>query len=104
MTCALLRARAGERVTLVEKSPHLGPALRGFVRCGTYLDSGFHYAGSLGPGGLVPELLERLGVKDALDGAVCIHDAVDHVRFSDPAFEFSFPQGWESLERALLDQ
>jgi all-trans-retinol 13,14-reductase len=52
----------------------------------------------------VPELLERLGVKDALDGAVCIHDAVDHVRFSDPAFEFSFPQGWESLERALLDQ
>lgn len=89
---------------LVEKSPHPAPALRGFVRGGTYFDSGFHYAGSLGPGGLLPELLESLGVAETFDGTVCIQDAADHVRFSDPAFEFSFPQGWEKLKHALSEQ
>ncbi len=104
LTCALLRARRGERVALVERSPHLAPTVRGFVRCGTYLDCGFHYAGSLGPGGLLQELLEALGVAEALNGAVCIRDTVDHVRFSDPTFEFSFPQGWERLEQKVCEQ
>ncbi len=86
---------------LIEKSARLSPTLQGFTRGGTYLDSGFHYAGSLGQDGLLPELLRRLGVGDALDGAVCMPDMVDRVRFSDPVFEFSFPQGWEKLTRAL---
>lgn len=104
LTCALLRATKGQRVVLVERSPHLAPTLRGFVRRGTYLDSGFHYAGSLGPGGLLLELLEKLGIAEALDGAVCLRDTVDHVRFSEPAFEFSFPQGWEALEQELCQR
>ncbi len=101
LTCALLGARRGEHVLVVERSGHLSPALYGFVRQGTYMDSGFHYVGSLGPEGLTRYLLQELGLVELLGDAVDIPDAIDHVRFLKPAFDFSFPQGWESLERDL---
>jgi all-trans-retinol 13,14-reductase len=101
LTCALLLARRGEHVLVVERAGHLSPALHGFVRKGTYMDSGFHYAGSLGPEGLTRHLLQELGLIELLDGAAHIPDTIDHVRFVKPAFDFSFPQGWEALERDL---
>ena len=103
LACALLRARKGERVAIAERSPHLSPALHGFVRQGTYMDSGFHYAGSMGPGGLMHCLLDELGLADLLNGVAHTLDKVDHVRFLKPAFDFSFPQGWEMLEQDLCN-
>ncbi len=101
LACALLRARRGERVAVAERSPHLSPTLRGFSRRGTYMDSGFHYASSMGHDGLLHWLLCELGLADQMAGATHTPDTVDHVRFSKPAFDFSFPQGWEMLERDL---
>jgi all-trans-retinol 13,14-reductase len=101
LTCALLRARRGEHVLIVERSGHLSPALYGFVRQGTYMDSGFHYAGSLGTEGLTRHLLHELELIELLDGAVPIPGAIDHVRFLKPAFDFSFPQSWEPLAQDL---
>ncbi len=114
LACALLLARRGERVPkrdasrlgsqhvlVVERSGHLSPALYGFARQGTYMDSGFHYAGSLGPDGLTRQLLQELELVELLDGAVQLPDTIDHVRFLKPAFDFSFPQGWDALERDL---
>ncbi len=98
---ALLRARRGEHVLVLERSEHLSPALYGFVRQGTYVDSGFHYAGSVGPEGLTRSLLQELGLVEWLDGAVQTPDTLDHVRFLKPALDFSFPQGWASLEQDL---
>jgi all-trans-retinol 13,14-reductase len=103
LACALLRARRGERVAVVEQSTQLSPTLHGFVRQGTYMDSGFHYAGSVGHDGLLRHLLHELGIGGLLNGAVRSLDTVDHVRFLEPAFDFSFPQGWEALEKKLCD-
>jgi all-trans-retinol 13,14-reductase len=101
LACALLRARRGEHVLVVERSEHLSPTLYGFVRQGTYVDCGFHYAGSLGPEGLTRYLLHELGLAELLSDAVYLPDVIDHVRFLKPSFDFSFPQGWELLERDL---
>ncbi len=101
LACALLRARRGDRVAIVERSPRLSPTLEGFVRWGTYMDSGFHYAGSIGHDGLLRHLLHKLGLAGLLDGAVRSLETVDRVRFLRPAFDFSFPQGWERLEQRL---
>jgi all-trans-retinol 13,14-reductase len=65
------------------------------------MDSGFHYVGSLGPEGLTRYLLQELGLAELLGDAVDLPGAIDHVRFLKPAFDFSFPQGWEALERDL---
>jgi all-trans-retinol 13,14-reductase len=97
----LLRARKGERVVIAERSGHLSPTLRGFVRRGTYMDSGFHYAGSMGPDGFMRRLLHELGLAEPLDKAVYTLDTIDHVRFLKPAFDFFFPQGWDALEKEL---
>jgi all-trans-retinol 13,14-reductase len=101
LACALLRARRGAHVVVAERAPHLSPALYGFTRQGTYLDSGFHYAGSLGSEGLTRYLLQELGLAGLLRDAVHIPDTIDHVRFLKPALDFSFPQGWESVEEHL---
>jgi len=100
---ALLRARRGERVAIVEKSAHLSPVLRGFVRRGVHMDSGFHYAGSMGRDGLLRHLVHELGIAETFDGVVRTLDTIDRVRFLEPAFDFSFPQGWEALEQRLCD-
>ncbi len=86
---------------MVECAPHLSPALYGFKRQGIYLDSGFHYAGSIGKDGLLRHLLMQLGIWGALEENLCTIDLFDRVRFLKPAFEFAFPQGWEPLEQAL---
>jgi all-trans-retinol 13,14-reductase len=101
LACALLRARKGERVALIEKSEHLSPTLHGFVRGGAHMDSGFHYAGSMMPDGLLPHLLAEMGISDGLNGTVCAPETVDRVRFAQPSFEFCFPQGWEAVEQGL---
>jgi all-trans-retinol 13,14-reductase len=100
---ALLRARRGDHTVVVEKSAHLGPALRGFVRRGVRVDSGFHYAGSLGPEGLLRRLVDRLGLGATFDGVVHTPEVVDRIRFVEPAFAFDFPQGWPALEQRLGD-
>jgi len=101
LACALLRAHKGERVAVIERSARLSPTLEGFVRRGTYMDSGFHYAGSIGHDGLLRHLLHKLGLSGLLNGAAHSLDTVDRVRFLRPAFDFSFPQGWETLEQRL---
>ena len=98
---ALLRARKGERVALIEKGPHLSPTVHGFVRGGAYIDSGFHYAGSMMPDGLLPHLLAEMGIGDGWNERVCAPETMDRVRFSQPSFEFRFPQGWEAVEDGL---
>jgi all-trans-retinol 13,14-reductase len=103
VVCALLRARKGEKVAVVERSPHLSPTLNGFVRRGIYMDSGFHYAGSMGHDGLLRHLLHELGIAKLLNKAIHKLDTVDHVRLMKPAFDFLFPQGWESIEQSICN-
>jgi all-trans-retinol 13,14-reductase len=103
VVCALLRARKGGKVAVVERSSHLSPTLNGFVKCGIYMDSGFHYAGSMGHNGLLQHLIHELGIAKMLNKAVQTLDTVDHVRLMKPAFDFLFPQGWESIERSLCN-
>ena len=50
MASAIILAKSGYRVCLIEKSRKLAPMIRGFKRKGLYFDTGFHYTGSLGDG------------------------------------------------------
>jgi all-trans-retinol 13,14-reductase len=101
--CALLRARKGEKVAVVERSPYLSPTLNGFVKHGIYMDSGFHYVGSVGHDGLLRYLLGELGIDNLLNKASQTSEAVDHVRIMKPAFDFLFPQGWEAIEQSFCN-
>lgn len=57
----------------------------------------------MGPDGLLRRLLGKLGVDGALDEKICTLDRFDRVRFLEPAFDFSFPQGWEALTQSFCE-
>ena len=62
MSAAVLLARQGLSVTLVEKHPRLAPLLRGFRRQGVHFETGFHFAGGLERGGLLRAWLKAMGL------------------------------------------
>ena len=102
LTCALLQARKGRRVVLVEKAPHLSPTLWGFERFGTYFDTGFHYAGSVGEDGLLSHLVHQLGLDGQLPTDIR-PDVYDRVRFQTAGYDVPFHQGWDALEVGLAE-
>ena len=83
MTAALLLARQGHQVALLEAGPQPAPLLRGFRRDGLHFDTGFHCGGGLGPDGLFRNWLTALGLMRHLPPEA----------FSDREEIFSFPDG-----------
>ena len=64
ITLALLLARAGRSVTLVECLPWIGGYLRRFVRQGMYFDTGYHFSG--GFTSVMPQMAQVLGIADVM--------------------------------------
>ncbi len=62
LTAALLLAKNGRQVTLVEKLPHIGGFLNRFNRGGLRFDTGFHFTG--GFDGILSDFLELLNLQD----------------------------------------
>lgn len=63
LTLALLLARAGRRVTLLEAQPEIGGYLRRFTRDGLRFDTGYHFSG--GYTNIMPQMMHVLGMDDA---------------------------------------
>jgi all-trans-retinol 13,14-reductase len=100
MTAALLLARRGRAVTLVEKKAAVGPTLRGFSRKGVHFDTGLHYAGGLSPGAPLLRYFRLLGL-DGLPLADFNPQGFDRIRFPDAGREISLPVGCGALTDAL---
>ena len=64
LTLALLLAKAGRQVVLIEKQPEIGGYLRRFTRQGIRLDTGYHFSG--GFNGLMTQMLQALGIADGI--------------------------------------
>ena len=62
LTVAALLAKKGKSVTIIERTPRLGGALKRFSRQGVSFDVGFHYTGCLSDGEILSMLWEYLGV------------------------------------------
>ena len=103
MTSALLLARHGHRVTLVEKFPKPAPTLRGFTRHGVSFDTGLHYLGSWGPGEILDTYFNYLGLTN-LERAPYDAHGFDRMRFLNDAREFDLPFGYDRLQTCLSDR
>ncbi|MFA6713924.1 MAG: FAD-dependent oxidoreductase [Victivallaceae bacterium] len=64
MTMALLLAKAGKKVLLLEKAKRIGGLMQRFKRRGLPFDTGFHFTS--GFGGIMDNLLSMLGIDDAV--------------------------------------
>jgi all-trans-retinol 13,14-reductase len=103
LTSALLLARNGYSVALVEKAGHTAPLLRGFSRRGVHFDTGFHYAGGMGKGEPLDVFFRYLGLSDRLSSFPFDASGFDTIRTVPNGFEFRFPSGYDFLLENLVE-
>lgn len=102
LTSALILARNGYSVALVEKAGHTAPLLRGFSREGVHFDTGFHYTGGMGKGEPLDVFFRYLGLSDRLSGFPFDALGFDTFRTVRDGFEFRFPSGYDPLRENLV--
>lgn len=100
---AITLAKNGMKVALLEKAPRIAPLLRGFSRQGVQFDTGFHYAGGLGPGGCLERFFDYLGLSAGIESYPFDPDGFDVYRCEADRFEFRFPAGYRAIRDRLAD-
>ncbi len=103
MTNALILAKEGFSVALVEKARQLAPTIRGFTRNGLFFDTGFHYTGGLGTGEPVDLFFRYLGLSGAIEKVAFRKDAFDSFHCLNPAFVFDFPCGYDRIREKFYE-
>jgi all-trans-retinol 13,14-reductase len=103
LSAALILARQGRKVALVERASRVAPLIRGFSREGVYFDSGFHYAGGLGDGEVLDLFFRYLGLSERLEKHPFKNEGFDLFRDADDGREFRFPTGPDRVEAALCE-
>lgn len=101
LTCALLLARSGRKVLVVEQHSSPAPVVSGFQRHGIYFDSGFHYAGGAGDGGPLRVFLQHLGLVDHINLFPYAAGGFDRLYLSATEKEYTLPVGFPAI-RAYL--
>lgn len=100
LTCALLLARSGRKVLVVEQHHQPAPVVRGFSRRGIYFDSGFHYVGGLGEGGAFRPLFRHLGLDEKLELREFDRQGFDCLRIG-AAEKLCLPSGYDRIKAEL---
>ena len=103
MTAAIILAKNGFDVALVEKSKKTAPLIRGFTRKGVYFDTGFHHTGGLGDGEVLDTLFRYLGLAGGIQKIPFDPDGFDLMLCLDADFDFRFPYGYERIRERLLE-
>jgi all-trans-retinol 13,14-reductase len=100
LSTAILLTRLGKNVTLVERGPQPGGALRSYTRDHVDCPVGVHYFGSAAPGELLGDFIDVLGIRYALKlRRMGGSGVIDRFAFEDGVFDL--PDTAEKLEAAL---
>ena len=101
-TGALL-AKEGYKVTVLERSAHVGGGLQSFTRNGVTFDAGMHVVGGLQPGGSLNRICRHLGILDQLHYRQVDTDCGDEVFCLEDRTRYRIPQGKESFTNYFQD-
>lgn len=101
LTSAILLAKDGWSVTVLEQHTRAGGFLHRFFRRGVGYDTGFHYVGGAKPDQLFGRAMRHLGVYDDVKWHPLDPDGFDLLRFPD--LEFSVPVGIDRYRDRLVE-
>src|SRR4051812_41248524 len=99
LTAALLLAKEGFKVCVLEQHYRPGGCLHRFFRKKIPFDTGFHYLGGVDEGGTFARYLRFLGVYDKLKFHYLDPDGFDVLQL--PELTFKIPNGWPNLVERL---
>lgn len=101
LSTAILLARLGLRVTLVEGAAQPGGCLRSYSRQGVDCPVGVHYFGAAAPGEVLGDFIDLLGIRQELKlRRLGQHGVIDRYLFDDGEV-FDLPDTAEKLATAL---
>ncbi len=99
MTMALLLAKAGRKVLLVEKQSAIGGCMRRFKRKGIPFDTGFHFTG--GFGGLLSDMLRVLGMEKDVCPEFLDDPQTNRIFLENSNSMYEMPSGLDAVGSAL---
>lgn len=107
LTAAAYLAAAGKRVLVLEQFSVVGGNTHVFRRRRSYeFDVGVHYLGDCAPGGVIPSILDGVGLHDRISFLEMDPDGFDQIRV--PGASVDMPVGWsaygERLRAALPEE
>lgn len=101
LVCAGYLATAGRRVLVAEQHDVAGGNGHVFRRRGSYqFDVGTHYIGDCGPDGLLPAILNGLGVRDRICFVEMDPNGFDRIVM--PGLSFDVPTQWPRYQQRLI--
>src|SRR3989338_3824607 len=103
LVSALVLAKEGYSVLVLEKNHQIGGSLQVFSRDKRIFDTGVHYIGGLDPGENLHRIFCYLGIMDDLKLQRLDDACFDSVRLPDGT-EYAFAQGYDGFQRSLCVQ
>ena len=101
LAAAILMAKEGYKVCVLEKNNQFGGNLQTFVRDKTIFDTGIHYIGGLGEGQNLYKYFKYLGIMDDLKLHKMDEDGFDIISFEEENEEYPHAQGYENFIHQL---
>lgn len=101
LSSALILAKNGFDVTVVEKEHQMGGCLQSFIRGGIKFETGMHYIGSMLPGQVLHTYFSYLDILKDLNLSPLDPDGFD--RISIGGREFNYAMGHENFRNVLLE-
>lgn len=102
LVSALVLAKNGKKVCVLEKNQQIGGALQVFSRDKRIFDTGVHYLGGLDIGENLHQIFKYLGILDDLN-LVRLNDDFDIIRMPNGK-ELKIGQGYDKYEAFLLEE
>ena len=105
LSCAIILAKLGFDVTVLEKNHQSGGLIRSYTRDGLECPVGIHYLGSLGRGQVLRKFFDYLGITaDIPVSRMGTDGVIDRYLFNAPDThpeKFDLPEGFDAYEENL---
>ncbi len=104
LVSAVILAKEGKSVCVLEKNNQYGGNLQTFVRDRTIFDTGVHYIGGLSEGQNLQQYFTYLGIYDGLSLKKMDEDGFDIITFDQDGEEYRHAQGYTNFQKKLIAQ
>lgn len=101
LASAIILAKEGYSVCVLEKNSQFGGNLQTFVRDKTIFDTGIHYIGGLDKGQNLYKYFKYLGIIDDLKLEKMDEDGFDIISFENDSKEYPHAQGYDNFVKQL---
>ena len=102
LASAVILAKEGKKVCVLEKNNQYGGNLQTFSREKSIFDTGVHYIGGLGEGQNLYKYFSYLGIMDKLKLKQMDPNGYDLISFGEEGIQYPHGQGYENFVQQLL--